>query len=157
MSTEFYKVCSKTTISYNVLPTNVLLHDGLYNYCYRYFKTNYLFKKDDNFTLETLFFNYFLLNMFNYMYEKGIGKGSKKITDYYQLDENGKLRIPYILFKKDLFAFKISDGNYKNGIEIEVKFVDKSGNSHTKVEEKQIAKYYLLTKSNSFRLIEEIR
>lgn len=145
MSTEFYKVCSKTTISYNVLPTNVLLHDGLYNYCYRYFKTNYLFKKDDNFTLETLFFNYFLLNMFNYMYEKGIGKGNKKITDYYHLDENGKLKIPYISFKKDLFAFKISDGSYKNGIEIEVKFVDKSGNLHTKVEEKQIAKYYLLT------------
>ena len=143
--TEFYKICSKHTISYNILPTNVLLHDGLYNFCYKFFKNNYLFKKDGDLTNDTMFYNYFLLCLFDYMTKNGIGKGSKKITNYYHLDENSKLKIPSILFKKNYFTYKIEEGKFKNGLEIEVHFVGKSGILSSKVDEKSIARFYLLS------------
>lgn len=35
--TPFYRINSKVSISKNIYPTNILLHDKVYNYCYRYY------------------------------------------------------------------------------------------------------------------------
>ena len=34
---EFYKITKNKFINKNVIPTNILIHDPLYNYCYRYY------------------------------------------------------------------------------------------------------------------------
>ncbi len=64
---SFYKVCSKKKISKNILPTNVLIHDELYNYCYRYFKENYSIDEDESLMIESLYYNYIYISLFNYL------------------------------------------------------------------------------------------
>lgn len=57
---EFYAIASKHPISPSVRPTNILIHDKLYSYCYRYYVSHYKAKEAEERKKQILYFNYFL-------------------------------------------------------------------------------------------------
>lgn len=66
-STEFYKITSLHKISKSVIPTNILIHDKLYSYCYKYYISNYQKDLSDNRKENILFSNFFTLSILNYL------------------------------------------------------------------------------------------
>ena len=70
--TEFYKLVSRHAISRNVIPTNILIHDNLYSYCYRYYVSNYMREEKEDRKRQVLYFNYVLVCLLLGLRKKGI-------------------------------------------------------------------------------------
>lgn len=118
--TEFYKVNSKIRLdNQNIIPTNVLIHDELYNYCFKFYKTNFKEKNIDKDLLSNFYFNYFVTSFLDYLKNKKLKINFKK--SLINLDQNLMLNFSNLKFKKDLLSFEISRSkDLINGIEVEV-------------------------------------
>ncbi len=57
--TEFYKINHRHPISRNVMATNILIHDRLYSFCYRYYVNHYRREEKEERRKEISYFNYF--------------------------------------------------------------------------------------------------
>ena len=62
-STEFYKLNCKPKLSKNVRPTNILIHDKLYSFCYRYHIENFRKSKGEDKKRSIAYFNYFTASL----------------------------------------------------------------------------------------------
>ena len=139
---EFYKITSKKRIPEAIMLTNVLLHDEKYNYCYRYYKNNYLFDSKEKFNFADAFYNYSLVSLFNYLAKSSLGRGTQNLKSNIDFDQNGRLHFKEIIFKKDVFSFFVKED--ENGIIIEVHFLNESKYKKLKVGDNRIARFYLL-------------
>lgn len=72
--TEFYKLVSKHVVMRNVMPTNILIHDKLYSYCYRYYVSHYMREEKEDYKRQVLYFNYVLSLLLLGLKKKGILK-----------------------------------------------------------------------------------
>ena len=63
--TEFYKINCKPKLSKNVIPTNILIHDKLYSFCYRYHVEHFRKAEQENRKREIMYYNYFLTSFVN--------------------------------------------------------------------------------------------
>ena len=117
-NTEFFKITHKY-IDKNIIPTNILIHDELYSYCFRFYKANYLnvvtnlSMKSNNATL--------------------------------RIDSSNRLRFDDISFKKGMFSYLIKEDQENLGFFMEVRLIEKAIRTNTKVGEERIARYYFLT------------
>lgn len=68
-STEFYKITGNKNISRNIMPTNILIHDKLYSFCYKYYVANYRKEETDTHKRDVLFANYFICSFINRLRE----------------------------------------------------------------------------------------
>lgn len=146
-ASEFYRLTHKSNVDKNIMPTNILMHDAVYSYCYRFYLDNYLKNKDDDmYRKDILYYNYFLSLLFNFLANEGVANTTKSKEATLKFDkDNMRLAFNEISFKKGMYSFFIREDREHLGIEIEVRFINKAIRSDTKVDEDKEAKYYIMT------------
>ncbi|MBO8427224.1 MAG: TFIIB-type zinc ribbon-containing protein [Firmicutes bacterium] len=159
---EFYKLTSKKLTYKNILPTNILLHDPLYNYCYKYYKENYLNEDLDNLNKDTYYYNYVLISLIKHLALLNIGKTSISKSSKVYIDNNKRLRFNKIAFKKGLFSFILNEDPSNLGFYIETKLTNRAIRVDTKVNNTYKNLNYVLTslnfyKDNEDRLIKTLK
>lgn len=145
--TNFFKMLSIYHIDNNVLSTNLLLHDDLYNYCYKFYKTIYITNEKNNYEVE--YYNYFILSFFNYLASLDVAKTTKSMASTLRISKkDNRLRFDEVSFKRGLFSFFIKEDNANLGVEIEVRLIENAVKSTTRVIKEKKARYYLLSSFN---------
>lgn len=150
-NTEFFRITHKA-IDKNVLPTNILIHDDLYSYCYRFYKSNYLKKTKDDKYKDVYYYNYVLLNLFYYLSKIKVAKTSLTNKATISIDENKRFRFTDLSFKRGFFSFFIKEDPNDLGFYIETRLINKSIRVNTRVDEAHSALYYFYV---SYALKEE--
>ena len=146
-SSEFYRFTSKKLDDRNVLPTNILIHNPLYNYCYRFYKDNYSKNDEDN-KFDVYYYNYVLLNFIKYFSSVKLTKASLENSGKVYLDENKRVHFDEISFKNGIFLFTLKEDKFKLGFYIESKLVNNSRRLDTKVDSNNSSLNYVLTSFN---------
>ncbi len=120
--TNFYKVTSKHPHSGYYKPTNILIHDKLYSYCYRYYCANYKKNESNNRQEDILYFNYFFISFLSYLKEKKLlkSKNMPKVT----FDYEGMITFsPFKIIQSPFtFSFKENKGDVGLNIDVSLKF-----------------------------------
>lgn len=83
--------------------TNVLLHDEKYNYCYKYYKNNYLFENKESFDFNIAFKNYVKASLINYLVKSSLGRSVTNFKSKTYLDETNNFHFNTIILKKIFF------------------------------------------------------
>lgn len=146
MNTEFYKINIKHKLDKNVLPTNILIHDDLYAYCYKFYKNNYLsniVNELDNLTLDTYYYNYVLISFIKYLSILNIGKTKASFLTSFNIDNNNRIRFKMFSFKKGVFSYIIKEDNDNLGFIIETRFIDNKVKTNSKVNKDKSSLYYI--------------
>lgn len=115
--TEFYSICSKKTISNLVKPTNILIHEKLYAYCYKYYMTFYKSENKDELIKQVHYYNYFFVYLLYYFKEKSLLE--RKNTPKIEFDENEMIN--FSVFTIDYYYFKLIFTQDKENLGIDVK------------------------------------
>lgn len=71
-STELYKIVNRHKLKTNIVATNVLVHNPLYSYCYKYYISNYRSEESLGSTLEKSYYNFAILKMLEVLKASGI-------------------------------------------------------------------------------------
>lgn len=142
-ATEFFELNNEKKINDAIIPTNVLMHDQKYNYCYKYYRNNYLFVHEDNFSYESHFYNYMIVSLFSYLAHSRVGYSKKNMLSKVYFDENGELHFNPIKFKKGVFSYLIKEYGNDRGVIIKTQYVEKVISKKRK-SFKDDANYYLL-------------
>lgn len=109
MGTEFFKTVSPYPIEKYVMATNVLVHDPLYNFCYRFYKNNYINSKDDELSLNVSYYNFCLLTMFKKIGAMDRLSLYKNEDTPVTLDEMGRIRFKFYEFNRGAFRCRIGE------------------------------------------------
>lgn len=121
-NTNFYIQNKKEQLSFPILVTNILIHDKLYAYVYKFYKDNYLGKVKDDIDQDVDFYNYFVSNLLlEISKNKALTISTTKKAKIY-LDENKNIRICNFLFSNKMFNFVVDDDLNNLGIKINVSF-----------------------------------
>lgn len=144
-TTEFYKTNKGKCLTKDILPTNILIHDELYSYCYRFYKANYQVRKDDLSLFDTYYYNYVIVNFINYLARINVGNTRLSKDSSLYIDESGRLRFKDFSFKKGIFSYLVKEDTNDHAFYLESHFINKAIRSDVKVEEDAIARYYVLT------------
>lgn len=134
--TEFYQITSKHKISRNVMPTNILIHDKLYSYCYKYYVTHYKKEEGEERKRQILYFNYFLASFLSCAKSRNLTKEEdlKEVT----FDEEGFLSFDTIYFLHYPFILKLEEDKENIGLKVQVEI--------TFDERKDSSSYYFLAR-----------
>lgn len=145
---EFYRFTSKKMSGKNVLPTNILIHNPLYNYCYKFFKDTYSSDSESENKFDTYYYNYVVLNFINYFATLKLSNASLIGAKKVYIDEYKRLRFDEITFKNGIFLFNFKEDENNLGFYINVKLVNNSRSLKTKVDMNNFASNYVLTSFN---------
>jgi len=160
-NTEFYKINFSYSFNKNVMPTNILIHDNLYSFCYRFYKDNYLVKIKDDDSLDIAYYNYSLICLFNFLAKNEIAKTSLSSKAVLRVDKFNRIRFNKISFKRGLFSFFIKEDEGNNGIFIETRLIENAVQTNTSVSEDKISNHYIFFSYNlsdeNFKNIREKR
>lgn len=115
-STEFFKITSKRPIKGNIIPTNILIHDRLYSYCYRYYVEHYKKDEKDERKDTIYYFNYVLASLLLTLKRKGILK--KEEISSLTFDEEDILSFDSITLQDSRFTFTIEEDKKNLGLHI---------------------------------------
>lgn len=126
------------------MPTNILIHNPLYNYCFRFYKDNYLKQEESN-KFDVYYYNYVFLNFIKYFSSVKLTKASLANSGNVYLDDNKRVRFDEISFKNGIFLFTFKEDKYNLGFYIESKLVNNSRRLDTKVNPTYLSKNYVLT------------
>lgn len=128
-----------------IIPTNILLHDILYSFCYRFYKENYLVNDEDKAYLNSCYYNYVFISLITYLTKINAGKTSisSKATLYF--DETKRIHFTNLAFKQDLFSFLIEEDSLNLGFYIETRLINKSIRAITNVDDSRRSRSYILT------------
>lgn len=102
-STELYKTVSKYKIKSNIIVTNILIHNPLYSYCYKYYISNYLNDEKAGSSLEKSYYNFVLLRMLEVLSQTGIDINDAKFSL-----ADGWLNFSPISFSRNEVGYTIS-------------------------------------------------
>lgn len=118
--TQFYKVNKDFKITKTIMPTNVLLHDELYNYCYKYYNLNFLNAVGQDLTgVDALYYNYVWTRFMKYLVDnKMLRKGNDLIFEVYE--EDYRVLFTDFTFYRNGFKYVISQDDDRYGFIIEV-------------------------------------
>lgn len=133
--TEFYRVTSQNQIKKPIMPTNVLIHDKLYSYCYRYYMANYKRDEKDERKNDILYFNYFIASFMLCLKKRKLLKENN--VPIFSFDDEGMLSFDEISFDHYPFAFSFKHDKENIGLNADITIVDDNG-------EKRTTSYYLL-------------
>lgn len=128
-----------------IIPTNILLHDILYSFCYRFYKENYLVSDEDRAYLNSCYYNYVFISLISYLTKINAGKTSisSKATLYF--DEARRIHFTNLAFKQDMFSFLLEEDPFDYGFYIETRLINKAIRVNTKVDDSRRSKNYILT------------
>lgn len=143
-NTEFYKA-NCVYIEKNILPTNILIHDELYAYCYKFYKLNYLVEDKDDEYLNSYYYNYVLASFIYYLSQLNIAKTAQSNKAKLYFDKNNRIRFTPISFKRGLFSYLIKEDESRLGFNIETRLIENAIRVNTNVNESKIARYSIFT------------
>ncbi len=134
--TEFYKITSKHPISHSIKPTNILIHDKLYSYCFKYYMANMRKEGNEEKRREILYYNYFFISLLRSLKEMKYLK--KKEMPKLSFDNEDRLHFSPFKMKYLPFSFLIKEDSERLGVYVDVvlHYDDKDEKSS----------YYLFTK-----------
>lgn len=138
----FYKTIEPYAHDRNILPTNILVHNELYSFCYKFYKNNFLLSNKDE-ARDIAYYNYTLVSLFNYLASTNVAKTSKSNNAKMWIDSSKRLRFTEISFKKGLFAFFIKEDEENLAFTFETHLIEKAVKTTTKVSDSKVAKYYI--------------
>jgi len=152
---SFYNQLKDNPVIKNVMPTNILLQDSLYSYCYRYYKENLSSAISDYEKEDLMYYNYVIcifMRYFKKYNDKSIFLG--KCLKLFTYEDNIIKFKPYI-FKDDIFEYTFSQDIDDFSFNVDIKCL--IGNLN---EEQQVTRYNLkvvrkLYKSNYKKLMQE--
>lgn len=141
---EFYRLTSEKLNEKNVLATNILIHNPLYNYCYRFYKDCYIKTGEEN-KFDVYYYNYVLLNFINYFASIKLTKASLTNAGNVCLDSSKRIRFDKISFKNGLFLFTLREDENNLGFYVETRLINNSRRLDTKVDPSNFSNNYILT------------
>lgn len=141
---EFYRFTSKKLDDKNVLPTNILIHNPLYNYCFRFYKDNYL-KDENEVKFDVYYYNYVFLNFIKYFTSIKLSKASLTKSGDVYIDSENRIHFDEITFKKGIFLFSLIEDKDNLGFYIDTKLINSSKRLDTKVDKDNLSRNYILT------------
>ncbi len=145
-NSELYKLnVTKIKKDRTIIPTNILLHDILYSYCYKFYKENYAFESEDKSLLNSYYYNYVFVSLIEYLAKNKIGKTSFSNKANIYFDEANRIHFSTLAFKKDMFSFLIKEDDNNFGFYIETRLIDKAIRVNTNVDNSRRSLNYLLT------------
>lgn len=148
MNTQFYKINIKHKLEKNVLPTNILIHDNLYAYCYKFYKNNYLSNSIielDNKTLDIYYYNYVLMSFIKYLSKLNVAKTRASLSSSFNVDSSKRIRFKMFSFKKGVFSYFIKEDINNLGLIVETRFIDNKVKTNSKVNKDKSSLYYIKT------------
>lgn len=133
---EFYRLTSKHAISKAVRPTNILIHDSLYSYCYKYYISHYKTGDMEERKRQILYFNYFFISFLHLLKKRKLLKEEEMIN--LSVSEEGM--IIFSTFSIDHFPFTLTFEEDKANLALMISVtLHYDSKDHT-------ASYYLLTR-----------
>lgn len=121
-NTDFYIQNKKEQLVFPLILTNILIHDKLYAYSYKFYKDNYLGKTNDDSSKDYDFYNYFVASLFNSLITNKKFKISSSKKSKIYLDENKNIRFEEILLRNEFFVYRINDDLENLGLKIDISF-----------------------------------
>ena len=147
-ASEFYRFNKNKIVDKNVVPTNILIHDLLYSFCYRFYLENLMkLDADEKNKKDVYYYNYVLCEFIKFFTRNNLVKSSKSNSIIY-LDNDTRLRFSEFSFKKGIYSYKVKEDNDNLGFEIEVRLINKSTKLDLDVTNDKLATYYVLTSLN---------
>lgn len=119
--TEFYKLNRKNFVSSNVYPTNILIHDRLYSYCYQFYVKQA--QKEEGKNISS-FYCYCLISFLASLKECGLLKEENFPT--LSFDEKNKIHFSPFSFSHYPFLFSVEEEK-EYAISIKVEIEDEKG------------------------------
>lgn len=115
-ATEFYKICHKASFLLPVLATNVLLHDPLYSYCYRFYNKN-KFEKGGNKEKDILYYDFSVVSILRLLKEEGL----LPLASFPRLSFGSDKRLHFSPFKASdkTFSFLFEEDSKELALKIE--------------------------------------
>ncbi len=135
--TEFYRLSSNKKFNRSVIPTNILIHDPKYNYCYKMHVSYYSNKNDDS-KNDALYYNYVITGFAKYFATTELMEPDNSPS--ISIDEYGRIDMQSLRVRKDNFSFIFRLDRENNGIECKVFYMG----GKKKNNEKRKATYYLI-------------
>lgn len=137
--TEFYKVTSNKRFSRNVMPTNILMHDPLYNFCYKNYLTSFR-KEKDPFAEDDLYYNYVTAVICHYFNaeQDWLVANQPKIT----FGSNRRLELQSLRIRRGNFSYYVRFDDENNGVEFKAAYL---GGKREGVEKRNVRYYWLLS------------
>lgn len=123
-STTFYKICSKHKIT-RVLATNIMIHDNLYSFCYRFYLNNYEMFNDEEKLHNAYLYNYFTVSLLKVMKDRKIFTDENQL--HYQFGEDGRMQIPASSFFHYPFRFQLNYDCENEGLQLTILLYDEQG------------------------------
>lgn len=105
--TQFYRELENKCDNIQIMPTNILIHDNIYAYCYRFYKNN-LQNLTDSESQDVFYYNYFTICLLKYLADNKMLKlhGKKKVR--MEFSHDGRLVLKSIIFNRGLFVFSLN-------------------------------------------------
>lgn len=105
--TQFYQFLENKCDNIQVMPTNILIHDNIYAYCYRFYKNN-LQNFSDTESQDVFYFNYFAVSLLNYLFENKFLKMTAKNKIPLSFGHDGRLILKDVKFGRNMFELVIN-------------------------------------------------
>ncbi len=132
--TNFYCLLSKLPPIENIIPTNILVHELSYNYCYRFYVKNFLSKTSNS---DNLYYNFVILTLFS---ELPFPIDDERVK--LRFDEYDRLRFEASRVKIGNVVIRLSEDKNNLGFILNTLILDKDENILDS------SSYYLLITKN---------
>ena len=136
--TEFYKLSSDKKFNRSVIPTNVLIHDPRYNYCYKMHVASYNKNNGEDIINDSLYYNYVVTSFVKYFVSSPLFVADNKPS--ISLNEEDEIDLQSLRIRKDNFSISFRLDRENKGIECKVFYM---GGKRKNIEKRK-ASYYLL-------------
>ncbi len=136
--TEFYKLTSDKKFNRSVIPTNVLIHDPRYNFCFKMHVASYGKKSNEDEMNNQLYYNYVIASFAKYFVSNPLFVADSNPS--LSLNEKDRIDLQSLRIRKDNFSFSFRLDEENQGIECKVFYM---GGKRKNVEKRK-ASYYLL-------------
>lgn len=104
-SSKFYKSVSPYKIKKDIIPTNVLIHNPLYSYCYKFYLDNYLNQNYPSDCMDKSYFNFIVLRLLNLLDTCGVDLDGQ----IFKMNKDGFIEFNPIVFVKDQMTYSLKE------------------------------------------------
>ena len=147
-----YKEVSKYEISPNIMPTNILLHDTLYGFCYRYYRETYRQEGEKQLGDDILYYDFVIGDMMLALSKNGFDVKADGLFTY---SDDGRIEMPKLTFSMPKVTVEIEDVKDSSAFKVTGYVVDKRGNRLGKTS-KLVYVHKLMDRKDSRKVYEDV-
>ncbi len=140
---DLYKLVHGKEISPNIMPTNILIHDPMYSFCYRYYKENYQKEGEKQLGDDVLYYNFVVGDLIRAFVLQGY---EIKAYGSFSFSSEGMIRMPKLVFRVPKVEVVVEDIEGEYAFKVTAHMLDKYGKIVSKDTVKLIHTYKEITK-----------